>query len=186
MTDTPTAPGARPSRTKRRLLLIGTALAAVSAGAGFAWRALRAPDLSAEVAALFQQTFDDANGVAQPMAQWRGRWLVVNFWATWCAPCVDEMPGLQRIARDFADRNVAVVGLGIDRADAIRRFQSELKLEIPLLVAGASGTDVARALGNPMGALPYTVLISPDGRVVNTRLGLIKPETLRDWLESAS
>jgi peroxiredoxin len=185
MTDIPTASAARPSVTRRRLLLIGTALAAVSAG-GLAWRALRRPELSAEVAGLFQQTFDDANGVPQPMAQWRGRWLVVNFWATWCAPCVDEMPGLQRVARDFADRNVAVVGLGIDRADAIRRFQSELKLEIPLLVAGTSGTDIARALGNPMGALPYTVLISPDGRVVNTRLGLIKPETLRDWLESAS
>ena len=185
MTDAHAAPGARPSATKRRLLLIGTALVAVSAG-GFAWRALRVPELSAEVAALFQQTFDDANGVAQPMAQWRGRWLVLNFWATWCAPCVDEMPGLQRVARDFAERNVSVVGLGIDRSDAIRRFQSELKLEIPLLVAGASGTDIARALGNTTGALPYTVLISPDGRVVNTRLGLIRPETLRDWLESAS
>jgi len=186
MTESNTAPAARSPAKKRRLLLIGTALAALSAGAGFAWRALRVSESSGEVAALFQQTFEDANGVAQPMAQWRGRWLVLNFWATWCAPCVDEMPGLQRIARDFANRNVAVVGLGIDRAEAIRRFQSELKLEIPLLVAGARGTDIARALGNTIGALPYTVLISPDGRVVNSRLGLIRPETLRDWLQSAS
>ncbi len=101
--------------------------------------------------------------------------MVLNFWATWCAPCVEEMPGLQQVARDYADRRVAVVGLGIDRAEAIRRFQEELKLELPLLVAGAAGSDIARTLGNPTGALPYTVLISPTGEVVQSHLGLLQP-----------
>jgi len=169
---------------KRRSLLFAAGSAALLAGAGVAWRAaLREPEFKPAVAALFQQTFEDARGVAQPMAQWRGRWMVLNFWATWCAPCVEEMPGLQQIARDYGPRGVAVVGLGIDRPDAIRRFQSELKIEIPLLVAGASGTDTVRALGNPQGLLPYTVLISPEGRVVRSRLGLVKPQTLRSWLE---
>jgi peroxiredoxin len=77
-----------------------------------------------------------------------------------------------------------VVGLGIDNADAIRRFRKQLDLELPLLVAGATGSNLARELGNPSGALPYTVLISPQGTVVQARLGLIKPELLRSWLDA--
>jgi hypothetical protein len=77
-----------------------------------------------------------------------------------------------------------VIGLGIDSGDAIRRFQSQLNLDLPLLVAGAKGTDLARELGNPGGALPYTVLVSPGGVVVQARLGLLRPELLRSWLDT--
>jgi peroxiredoxin len=94
------------------------------------------------------------------------------------------MPTLQQIARDYGSRGVAVVGLAVDRPDAVRQFRTQLKLELPLLVAGASGTELARRLGNPSGALPYTVLISPRGALVQARLGLIKPELLRSWLDA--
>jgi hypothetical protein len=77
-----------------------------------------------------------------------------------------------------------VVGLGIDSAAAIRRFRSELKLELPLLVAGAGGTELAREFGNPSGALPYTVLISPKGAVEQAHLGLLGPDLLRSWLDA--
>jgi thiol-disulfide isomerase/thioredoxin len=118
------------------------------------------------------------------MTQWQGRWLVLNFWATWCAPCVEEMPTLQQVAHDYRGQGVAVVGLGIDNADAIRRFQTQLQLDLPLLVASATGSNLARELGNISGALPYTVLISPKGTVVQARLGLVKSELLRSWLDA--
>jgi thiol-disulfide isomerase/thioredoxin len=170
---------------RRNALIAAGGCAALLTGGGLAWLVLRTQtETTAAVEALYRASFDDARGVAQPMDQWRHRWLVLNFWATWCAPCVEEMPGLQQVARDYADRRVAVVGLGIDRAEAIRRFQEELKLELPLLVAGAAGSDIARNLGNPTGALPYTVLISPTGEVVQSHLGLLQPRMLRSWLDA--
>jgi thiol-disulfide isomerase/thioredoxin len=171
---------------RRRWLLAGAGAVALAAGAGVALFRTRVKHGAAHevVAALFRETFPDAQGVPQAMAQWRDRWLVLNFWATWCAPCVEEMPTLQAVARDYAARNVSVVGLGIDRPEAIRRFQADLKLDLPLLVAGVDGTRWARDLGNPSGALPYTVLISPAGGVVQARLGLLQPALLRGWLDT--
>jgi thiol-disulfide isomerase/thioredoxin len=171
--------------SRRRLLLAGVGAIALAGGAGLAVYRLRQDDVgTAAVATLFAQTFNDAEGQPQPMTQWRDRWLVLNFWATWCTPCVEEMPTLQQVAWDYGTRGVAVVGLGIDSPAAIRRFQSELKLELPLLVAGAGGSELARALGNPSGALPYTVLISPKGAVVRAHLGLLRSELLRSWLDA--
>lgn len=170
---------------RRKLVLAGTGLAALAAGLGLAlYRTTGETASAGAVARVLSQVFEDPQGRAQPMAQWKGRWLVLNFWATWCAPCVEEMPTLQQVARDYEKRGVAVVGLGIDSADAIRRFQNQLKLDLPLLVAGATGTDLARELGNPSGALPYTVLISPRGTVVQAQLGLIRPALLRAWLDA--
>jgi thiol-disulfide isomerase/thioredoxin len=171
--------------SRRRILLVGVGVAAVATGAGVTLYRTTGENASREaVNRLFTQVFDDANGHAQPMAQWKDRWLVLNFWATWCAPCVEEMPVLQQVARDYGGRGVVVVGLGIDSAGAIHQFRNRLGLELPLLVAGANGSELARALGNPSGALPYTVLISPRGTVVQARLGLIKPELLRSWLDA--
>jgi thiol-disulfide isomerase/thioredoxin len=171
---------------RRRWLLAGAGAAALAAGAGVALFRTRVRQGAGHevVAELFNATFPDAQGVPQAMSQWRNRWLVLNFWATWCAPCIEEMPTLQAVARDYAARNVAVVGLGIDRPEAIRRFQSDFRLDLPLLVAGVDGSRWARDLGNPSGALPFTVLISPAGGVVQARLGLIKPELLRGWLDA--
>jgi thiol-disulfide isomerase/thioredoxin len=170
---------------RRNLLLVGVGGTALAAGLGWALHRTTGEEASAAaVARLFTHAFEDSDGQAQPMSQWKGRWLVLNFWATWCAPCVEEMPTLQQIARDYAGRGVAVVGLGIDNADAIRRFRKQLNLDLPLLVAGASGSNLARDLGNPSGALPYTVLISPAAKVVQARLGLVRPDLLRGWLDA--
>ncbi len=168
---------------RRRWLLAVVGAAALAAGAGAAWLRLRAVT-SEPPPGFFERTFDDLQGKPQVLSQWRGRWLVLNFWATWCAPCVEEMPTLQQVAHDYGGRGVSVVGIGIDNAAAIRRFRDDLKLDLPLLVAGASGTDLARQLGNSSGALPYTVLLDPQGRIRQTRLGLLKPELLRSWLDA--
>lgn len=138
------------------------------------------PPLNA--AALFAHTFSDADGQPRPMAQWQGSYLVVNFWATWCAPCVEEMPDLQNVQTEYANRGVAVVGLAIDSAPAVKRFRDELRLQLPLLVAGAGGSELIRQLGNPAGALPYTVLIDQRGHIVQSRLGRLHAAELRLWL----
>lgn len=170
-------------RRRHIAILIGAAALAAAGGAALnTWRMAPRPAADDAVERLLAATFDDPDGRAQPLAQWRGRLLVVNFWATWCPPCVEEMPDLQRVRDEFAGRGVEVIGLGIDGASRIREFRDRLGLRLPLLVAGAGGSQLGRDLGNATGALPFTVLISGQGAVVQRKLGPIKPEELRAWL----
>lgn len=170
---------------RQTLILGGGGLAAAALGAGLAWwRLTPQPPADAAVAALFAATFPDADGQPQPLAQWRSRLLVVNFWATWCPPCVEEMPDLERTRQAYRGRNVEIIGLGIDRPDKIRAFRDDLKLTLPLLVAGAGGSELGRLLGNSAGALPYTVLVDPAGRVGQRKLGRVHAAELQQWLDA--
>jgi len=173
---------------RRAGLLLLAATGALAAGVGVAvnwWRTEpgAVPDSATE--ALFSASFPDPDGRAQPLAQWRGRPLVVNFWATWCPPCVEEMPDLQVVRSAYRDRGVEVIGIGIDNPRKIAEFRDRHGLTLPLLVAGVGGSDLNRALGNTGGALPYTVLIGADGRIRERHLGQVKPEQLRRWLDAA-
>jgi thiol-disulfide isomerase/thioredoxin len=164
---------------------VAIALLALGAGAMVALR-FEASKAKASVSAapIFEQSFNDADGRLQPMSQWRGGLLVVNFWATWCAPCIEEMPDLQKVQAEYANRGVTIVGVAIDNATAVKRFRDEQNVELPLLIAGAAGTELVRQLGNASGALPYTVLVDRSGSVVQTKLGRLRPSELRSWLDS--
>jgi peroxiredoxin len=170
---------------RRRWLLAATAGAALALGAGVAlWRETRRGAAAVESDPLFAATFEDADGVSRPLAQWRGTLLVVNFWATWCAPCVEEMPALNRVRDEYRSRGVEVIGIGIDSTDKIRAFRDRLGIGLPLLVAGAGGSELARALGNVAGVLPYTILVTPSGAIEQRRVGQIQPEQLRSWIDA--
>jgi thiol-disulfide isomerase/thioredoxin len=173
---------------KRRTGLLLFTAGTLAAGLGLAvnwWRSEPAIAADGATADFFGSSFPDADGVLQPLAQWRGRPLVVNFWATWCPPCVEEMPDLQTIRDAYRDQGIEVIGIGIDSAGRIADFRDKYLLTLPLLVAGVGGSELNRALGNSSGALPYTVLIGADGRVRERHLGQVKPDQLRRWLESA-
>ncbi len=158
----------------------------MAAGALLALRFETGPETApVETAVLFAQSFNDANGDLQPMDQWQGRLLVVNFWATWCAPCIEEMPDLQKVQVEYAARGVTTVGIAIDNASAVKRFRDEQNVGLPLLVAGAAGTELVRQLGNASGALPYTVLVDRRGIVVQSKLGRLHESELRAWLDAA-
>jgi thiol-disulfide isomerase/thioredoxin len=128
---------------------------------------------------LFAQSMNDVAGKSQPLAQWKGKPLLVNFWATWCAPCVQEMPELSALASADGGKHFNVIGIGIDSPSNIAEFAAKLKISYPLYVAGMSGTDLAREFGNTAGGLPYTVLIGADGQVRKTYLGRLKFEELK-------
>ncbi len=170
---------------RRRLLLAATAFGALAIGASVAWWRAAPRGSGAEATVLFAASFDDADGVVRPLAQWRGRPLVVNFWATWCAPCVEEMPMLDRVRDEYHGRGVEIIGIGIDSADRIRAFRNRLGLRLPLLVAGAEGGELSRTLGNDAGVLPYTVLVSPAGTIGLQRVGQINRDQLEAWLDDA-
>jgi len=134
------------------------------------------------VRSLFALNLDDADGRRRPVSEWRGKLLVVNFWATWCTPCIEEMPLLQRVADQYGARNVAVIGIGVDEIDKIREFRAKLAIRFPLLVAGFDGMDLARQLGNPEPVLPYTALVSPGGHILEQQSGRLQDAELRGWL----
>jgi thiol-disulfide isomerase/thioredoxin len=131
------------------------------------------------VAALYAQSLPDTAGQLQSLAQWRGKPLIINFWATWCHPCVQEMPALTALQTEVAPRGIQFIGIGIDSAPHIAEFATQYKIGYPLYVAGVSGTELSRQLGNDTGGLPYTVLIGRDGKIKKTYLGLLKLSEFR-------
>jgi peroxiredoxin len=172
--------------TRRQVLAAALAgLVAAGLGAWLSHRRLQpAAPADAVAAQLFAASFPDADGQPQALVQWRGQLLVVNFWATWCPPCVEEMPDLQAVRDAYRGRGVEVIGIGIDNSDKVRAFRDRLGLRLPLLVAGAGGSELGQALGNRTGALPYTVLVDRDGSVAQRKLGRIAPSELRQWLDA--
>jgi thiol-disulfide isomerase/thioredoxin len=172
------------TKSSTNLVALAIAIVALAGGVTFALRFDAHTQKAPLATALFAQSFRDADGRIQPMDQWQGRVLVVNFWATWCAPCIEEMPDLQVVQAEYAARGVSIVGIAIDNAAAVKRFRDEHSVELPLLVAGAAGTELVRQLGNASGALPYTVLVGRDGSLLQSKLGRLRAGELRSWLDA--
>jgi peroxiredoxin len=113
----------------------------------------------------------DSTGQAQALEQWRGKILVVNYWATWCPPCREEMPGFARLQAKFAAKGVQFVGISIDTAVKVAEFQKETPVNYPLLIGDTGAIDSSVALGNSRQALPFTAVIDRQGRVAAVKLG---------------
>jgi peroxiredoxin len=169
---------------------------AVALGAGFAgWRAYERADTQAlvpsnasaqAVAKIWALQLPDAEGKPQALAQWQGKTLVLNFWATWCPPCREEMPLLSQTQTKWQAQGVQVVGIGIDEASLIRKFSDTHKLPFPLLVAGLEQIGLAEQLGNSMRGLPFTVVIDSDGKLRHVKLGPFRGDQLDRLLEGVT
>jgi thiol-disulfide isomerase/thioredoxin len=118
-------------------------------------------------------------GREQALEQWRGKVLVVNFWATWCAPCREEIPDFVRLQDELGAKGLQFVGIAIDQADKVGQFQKEFSINYPLLIGGYGAIELSRALGNRLGALPFTALVGRDGDVAYVHMGPLKEAQLR-------
>lgn len=166
-----------------RYALIG-ALLAIALGAGlYAGLKLRqgAPEKAA-LQTLMQTPFATPGGEALTLERWRGKTLLVNFWATWCTPCREEMPLFNAMQDRYAPNGVQFVGIAIDTPEAVQAFAKQLSIRYPLLIGDAAGIELTRRLGNRAGGLPYTVLVGPDGRIVHAHLGQVREADLQRWL----
>jgi len=179
MTDTPA------SLRRRLALAAGVAALAAAGGAWFGWR--RAQPSAGSLDTLWPQQFDTPSGGAPLVAaSLRGKPLVLNFWASWCAPCVREMPALDRFHREYAPRGWQVVGLAIDGPTPVREFLAKTPVGFPIGLAGLTGTELVRTLGNTQGGLPFTVVIDASGRIAHQKLGETSFEELAGWAASLS
>lgn len=155
-------------------------LCVLAAGIGFfAYREL-SPVPAPQAPALH---FTDLDGKPRQLSEWRGRPLLINFWATWCAPCLQEIPMLIKAQTELADTGLMILGPAVDEAEPVRHFHAERDLNYPVFVGADQAIMAMDALGDTRGALPWSVFIAPDGRIVARHSGILSREQLESWLE---
>jgi thiol-disulfide isomerase/thioredoxin len=132
---------------------------------------------------LWTLSFERPAGGELVMGSLRGRLTLVNFWATWCPPCVKELPMLDRFHRDHAGTGWHVVGLAIDGPTPVRQFLARAPVGFDIGLAGLDGIDLGKLLGNETGALPFTVVLDRQGRVVERKLGELTEDDLLGWVQ---
>ena len=172
----------------RRQLLLAAGVAAVAATAGAliaTWRTRTHSASNEAVRALFEKEWFSADQKPVSTENWKNRVLVVNFWASWCPPCVEEMPTLDKIQREFDPKKMLIVGIGIDSPSNIREFLIRTPVSYPIVIGGLEGSNIAKQMGNSSGALPYTVIINTKGKAVYSKLGKISEDELRKAIKLA-
>lgn len=171
-----------------RLTVVAVAIAAAVAGFLVGGRhdtgqaALRTPISGAPLIAL---KLVDPAGNPATLADWKHEVLVVNFWATWCAPCREEMPEFSRVSESFASKGVQFVGIGVDTPQNVQRFAQETPVAYPLLIGAGDALQAASAVGNDLMALPFTAVLDRSRQVVQTKLGKMDRRELEDAIEHA-
>ena len=172
---------------KRRQWLIGAGVGGVAAvaGAGLAWWQLRVGEAPLP-AGFWDSRFERPEGGELSLASLRGKPLVLNFWATWCPPCVSELPLLDRFHQEQNPRGWTVVALAVDSPTPVREFLRQRPLAMPVGLVGLDGVAFGRALGNVQGGLPFTVVIDRSGAVGSRKLGALKPQDIAGWTTSIS
>ena len=138
------------------------------------------PRLTTPEAHLTDLQLDDIGGRPHRLSEWNGKLVLVNFWATWCGPCREEMPLLNRTRGELAGRNLEIVGIAIDDADAVGAFLKDSQVNYPILVGG--NTDTLYRFGDGSGVLPYSVLFGRDGKLLSQRAGSFSESSLKHWL----
>jgi thiol-disulfide isomerase/thioredoxin len=185
--------------SRRAALMAGVGVAAVLAGAGYAWRRSRQAEPGtahgpaagggsaggevdqAGAQQFWMQEYETPQGTKLAMASFKGKPLLLNFWATWCAPCIEEMPMLDAFYKQNAAKGWQMVGLAIDQPSSVRKFLEKTAVSYPIGLAGFGGTELTKALGDVAGGLPFSVLFDKEGKVRQRRMGRLTEADLQAW-----
>ncbi|MBP6777173.1 MAG: TlpA family protein disulfide reductase [Piscinibacter sp.] len=184
------------SRAGRRILLAGTGIALASMGLGalLRWQVTRPPAPAAEPELpgpaqpvdIWNLSFPTPGGRELAMSAFRGRPLVLNFWATWCAPCIEEMPLLDAFAREQRGAGWNVVGLALDGAAPVQEFLRRTPVGFAIGLAQGQGVRLSRSLGNTRGALPFSIAFNIQGEAFARKLGALNAQELSAWASQIS
>ena len=166
---------------RRTMLYAGVAALAALVGGGIAWKR-QVEEIAPELMNDFWSTeFDAPTGELLSMRALQGHPLVINFWATWCTPCIEEMPLIDAFFRENKQKGWQVLGLAIDQPSRVRQFLSQFPVSYSIGLAGLNGTEMSKKLGNEVGGLPFTVVLDANGRLIQRKLGKLSVDDINKW-----
>ena len=167
---------------KRLFMAAGAAGLLVTVVGQALYRGMASQALSERAsAALWAAEFETPQGGHFKLADFRGKPLVLNFWATWCPPCVEEMPLLDAFYRQNAAKGWKMLGIAIDQPSQVKRFLSQRPFAYPMAFGGLDGMALGEQLGNESGSLPFTVVLAADGRLILRKLGKLSANEIQKW-----
>lgn len=170
------------SRVQQGIIFLVVAVLAVAAGVVVHVRtrpqAAPEPAPPATAAGLMAAKLPDLEGRDQAFDQWRGKVLVINFWATWCVPCRKEIPEFIQAQAQYGPQGLQIVGVAIDQKEKVKPYAAEIGINYPVLIGDQDGIELARIAGNTLGALPFTVVLDRNGNAISNRLGTLDRDKL--------
>lgn len=170
------------STNRRKAMYAGVAALAAVVGVGVAWqRQPAATKVPEELKAFWAAEFDAPGGAPLAMKAFQGRPLVINFWATWCSPCVEEMPLIDAFFRQNESKGWQVIGLAIDQPSRVRQFLAQFPVSYSIGLAGLQGTELSKQMGNSVGGLPFTVVLDAQGNLIQRKLGKLTADEIKNW-----
>ena len=170
--------------SRRHWLYAAVATVAGLGGAGLAWWKFSPKRVDeGAMAALWQLSLDTPAGGSLALQSLRGRPLLINFWATWCPPCIEELPLLDAFYKENTAKGWQVLGLAVDKVGPVRDFLGKQPLSFPVVMAGMEGVSLSKSLGNVSGGLPFSIVLGADGEVQNLKVGKVSPADLMLWRE---
>lgn len=172
-----------------RAILALAVLAAILGGIAQHW--LQTPSVESVESSLVGQplpalTLLDLEGHPHALRDYHGRRLLLNFWASWCGPCVDEMPALNRARQKFGDDGTIVLGIAMDEPDRVRAFLATHPVSYPILVGQLEAPSTSLQLGDKREILPFSVLVDANGRIIATHAGILSHVQLEQWLSPSA
>ncbi|MDX1374377.1 MAG: TlpA disulfide reductase family protein [Burkholderiales bacterium] len=168
--------------TRREWLVLGgVGAAAAVAGAVVGPILLQSRSGAAD---LLATPLPDLDGHTRRVSDWHGKIVLCNFWATWCAPCREEIPMLVELRQKYAGQGFEIVGIAVDNGDKVREFSAKYQITYPVLIAEAVGLDLIRALGNTAGALPFSVTLDRTGAILSRKLGILRRPELEPKIKA--
>ena len=138
--------------------------------------------IDASAGAIYSVGFPDLEGREQSLGQWQNKLLIINFWATWCAPCKEEMPIFAKLQQTYGSRGLQIVGIAVDSSINVANFSQKSPMGYPLLVDEARAIEFSKRLGNRLGLLPFTLVLKPGGDIIFTRLGIVTEREMVDLI----
>jgi thiol-disulfide isomerase/thioredoxin len=163
------------------LLLVCFVAGAAGFGTWHWWQGREAA--KAQAVARADLAFPDLDGKPHRLDEWRGKLVLLNFWATWCTPCLKEIPLLVETQQQHGPRGLQIVGIAMDDVAPVKAFAERLRINYPILIGQADVAVAMDELGDELGAFPFSVLIAPDGRILDRASGDLSREEIAAWLD---
>lgn len=172
---------------RRNWIIGGLGMAAGLAGALVAWQKFEPHAVMDEAVLNFwTQSFERPEGGNLSMQAFQGKPLLINFWATWCPPCIEELPLIDAFYNQNKSKSLQVIGLAVDQPSMVRRYLTQKPLSFPVGLAGFNGTELGRTLGNSQSVLPFSVIFDAKGRLLAQKAGKLDQSDLEAWLKKVT